>query len=234
MIIINPPTLLNALNKALDISEGSTGDFPAQVRLLYQNPARTPQPITFVGDSEIYCPDMLIGKGQRVTFSGDVPPELATGTFYAIPSSLYGTDPSSHFFRVAATAAEAEISDFVEFTTTIESGSFVFDVDIDPQDTLETLLIYEQPATPPVTLSRQSVAYDAVAKKATANYGDAVFTGTSEAIPISHRLTFFGGTPGSYYTPFFDVTPTPQTSIDVGGSASFAISIEIIADSPPP
>lgn len=235
MIIINPPTLLNALNKALDISGGLTGESPGQVRLLYQNPNRVSQAISFVGDSELHCPSMLLAKGQRVTFSGDVPAELATGFFYCIPSSLYASDPSSYFFRVATSAAAAAIGDYVEFADFATSGAFVLDLDIEAQDTVETLLLYQVPNISPATISKQSVNYDLVTKKATANYGDAVFIGDSgNPVPISHRLTFFGGTPGSHYALFFDVTPTPQTLIDAGGSASFAISIEIIADSPPP
>lgn len=231
MIIINQPSLLNALNKALDTSEGFDPSFPAQVRLLYQNPARTPQTVTFVGDSEIHCPSMLIGKGQRVTFSGTVPTELATGTFYAIPSSLYGTDPSSHFFRVAATLAESEISDYVEFTEIASTDAGVFDLDIDPQDKLETLLVYEI-NNPPVNISKISSIYDPETLKAFADFGLAEFQ-TSTQTNISHKLTLFGGILGGY-SPFYDLSPTPQTSIEAGGSVSFPVSIELMADSPPP
>lgn len=223
--MINSLTLVNALNKALDTSEATTGNWPAEIRLLYQDPARSPIAITFVGDSEIHCASRLIAKGQRINFSGSVPPQLATGTFYAIPSSVYGNDPTSHFFRVATTMAEAEISDYVEFPDGAYSG-FLFDLDITAQDTRETLETYQVTAIAPVQVTKTSTTYNATTKKAVAVYGQALFNGGQTSTPISHTLTFFGGIPGQTSSYFFDLTPATQPAISAGGSLTVVVSIE--------
>lgn len=219
--MINSQTLVNALNKALDTSEGFSPAYPAQVRLLYQNPTRSPQAITFGADSEVDCPTLSLALGHRVTFSGTVPAPIATGTFYAVPTT--GTS-----FKVAASLADAEAQPPVTVTITGGStGGFVFDLDITANDTQAVLEKYQVAAIAPVEVAKTTTTYNATTKKAVATYGPALFNGGASNTPISHTLTFFGGIPGqTSYEPFYDLTPATQPAIGAGGSLTVVVSIE--------
>lgn len=212
--MLNPKTLTNALDKALNL----TGTYPAQVRLLYQNPARSPQAVTFAADSLINCATFTFGLGQRISFSGGVPAAIATGTFYAVPISGTG-------FKVAATLADALATTPVTVTITVGTTGQVFDLDINAEDTVEALTKYEVTAIAPVSVAKTATAYNATTKKAVATYGPALFSGVATATPISHTLTSFAGNLGDS-TAFYDVSPTSQPAIAANGSLTVVISVE--------
>lgn len=211
--MLNSTNLTTALDKALNLS----GSYPAQVRLLYQNPTRDPQAITFAADSVIECPTLTVGLGHRLTFSGGVPTAIATGTFYAIPVS--------GGFKVAATLADALATTPVPVTITGGTTGQVFDLDITAEDTAAVLETYEVTAIAAVSVTKSSTTYNATTKKAVAVYGPALFNGLTTATPISHTLTSFAGDLGDS-TAFYDVSPTSQPAIAANGSLTVVISIE--------
>lgn len=211
--MLNSKTLINALDKALSLAD----EYPAEVSLLYQNTARSPQAITFAADSVINCATLTLGLGQRVTFSGSVPAAIATGDFYAVPVS--------GGFKVAATLANALATPAVTVTITGGTTGQVFDLDINSEDTPEALATYLVTAIAPVTVTKTSTTYNASTKKALAVYGPALFTGVATATPISHTLTSFGGSLGDE-SAFYDVSPTTQPAIAANGSLTVVISVE--------
>lgn len=219
--MINQNTLVNALNKALDSSGSLSGTYEGQVKMLYQNPSRNPKAISFPGGNFFLSPELNLATGHRVTFSGNVPAELATGTFYAIISF-------DDYPRVANSLANALAGVAVNFTPPADDTipAYVFDLDIQATDPSAVLETYAVPTLAAVVITKSSTTF--TNGKAIAAYTPATINGqVGVATPVTHSLTYFGGYPGlGYDLPIFDLTPATQPSIPAGGSLTVIVNIE--------
>lgn len=153
--------------------------------VLYQNPTRVPTAVSSISSTvfQLAAQDFAVAVGKTVTMANVAGTNL-TGTMYMLPV------PSQPLqFRLCANRDLALAGTFVTLTGSL-SGATAVDTSVTAEDTIESLVTYEQ-----TWAARQSAAFSASSALGVASTGLlAVQNSTAVSRPVTGVLLLVGGT----------------------------------------